>query len=112
MLPQTFIQEITCSSYWSFHIVRKLGPNACYLELPSDLKFSQIYNVAVLFLYQSTFEPPIMHVGFSTVCTTFSVPFSVLPLLPSSSLDYIECIITNEIVSSAHGGFQRFLVKW
>ena len=97
----------------SFRILHKLGPNAFYLELSSDLKFSLVFNIAGLFSYRGTFEPPIVHAGVPTGCTTsssMSVP--VLSPLPSSSSDHIEHIITDEIVSSAHDGFQRFLVKW
>lgn len=110
--PKHLFKKLHARATDLFYILHKLEPNTYYLELPSDLKFSLVFNIADLFPYRDIFEPP-MHAYILTGCTTSSsMPVLVLPSVPSLLPDCIVRIITGKIVYSAHGRFQKFLVKW
>jgi hypothetical protein len=81
-----------------FQVLQRLGDNAYCIGLPSHLTFSPIFNVADLTPYHGSadsalFTPPV------------SLPATVKPR------DEIEEILDDQLVSTCHGGYQKFLVK-
>ncbi|KAF7142018.1 hypothetical protein RHSIM_Rhsim06G0128700 [Rhododendron simsii] len=107
--PKHFFKKLHARAIGPHRIIRKLGPNAYLIELPSNMSISPIFNVEDLFPYRGTFEPPIVHTSVSAErvpTTSVPVPPRFLPLD-----DYVEDVLDDETVGSKHGGFQRYLIK-
>lgn len=83
-----------------FPIVKRLGPNAYLLDLPSNVSYSPIFNVEDLTPYPGHVDDP------PPPPPTFPAPAAIKPR------DEIECILDDQLVSTRRGGYQKFLVKW
>jgi hypothetical protein len=82
-----------------FKVLKRLGDNAYLIDLPSNLTFSPIFNIADL----TPFHGP---VDGATPTPPVSLPPSIKPR------DEITKILDDQIVSTRSEGYQKFLVKW
>ncbi|KAL6996362.1 hypothetical protein U1Q18_052515 [Sarracenia purpurea var. burkii] len=56
--PKNSFKKLNAQTTGPYRIIRKLGPNAYLLDLPSYVNISSIFNIEDLLPYQGTFEPP------------------------------------------------------
>ena len=94
-----------------FKVIKKIGPNAYVLELPSDFGISSTFNISDLREY---IEPSLIP----------SKPFEPDPILESEppiecplaiSLawrDRVERILDDQAIVTRNKGYQRYLVRW
>lgn len=80
--------------------MKKLGANAYFLELSSDIHLSPIFNVEDLSHYD----------GHDEENCSKEVE-DVLPQLAKTQ-DLTEAILDDQVVSTHCGGYHKFLIKW
>ncbi|XP_035539653.1 uncharacterized protein LOC118344024 [Juglans regia] len=98
--PRHTYHKLHSKKVGPFKILKKLGPNAYVLELPTDLQISPIVNVEDLQLCEGH------HVDNETPVAVPKFPKKTTPK------EEIEEILEDQIVSTRRGGYQKFLVKW
>ncbi|KAK0601500.1 hypothetical protein LWI29_024852 [Acer saccharum] len=84
-----------------FPILKKLGPNAYLVDLPSDYGFSPIFSVEDLTKFEGMDELDIR--------PSDSTPR--VPLVPQTR-DAINAILDHQFVSTRRGGYYKFLARW
>lgn len=110
--PKHSFKKLFARACGPYRILKRLGSNAYLIDLPPDLSISPIFNVEDLTLHRGTFEPPTFSASVTGGSATSSVSVPKLPPVPPAAIDDVEAILEDEIVSTATGGFQRFLVRW
>ena len=94
-----------------FKIIKKLGPNAYVLELPSNFGISSIFNIFYLKEYNDLtlipsepFEPdPIFE---------SETPLECSPTIPPARRDRVERILDDQAIATRNKSYQRYLVRW
>ncbi|KAK0592515.1 hypothetical protein LWI29_020549 [Acer saccharum] len=84
-----------------FQVLKKLGPNAYVIDLPSNYTINPIFNVEDLTEFQGSNVP------------SDSMPEATirLPSIPIRQ-DNIAAILDHQFVSTRRGGYYKFLVQW
>ena len=94
-----------------FKVIKKVGPNAYVLQLPSEYGIKSTFNISDLKEYK---EP--------TLIT--SKPFGPYPAFESKTLpecppaippewkDRVECILDDQVITTRNKGYQRYLIRW
>lgn len=81
-------------------MLRRLGSNAYFLELPLETQFSPNFNIEDLTSYHGH-DPPF----YGSTITT-NLPKTHKPC------DDIEVILDDQVMLTSCGGYRKFLVKW
>ncbi|XP_054824787.1 uncharacterized protein LOC129322504 [Prosopis cineraria] len=109
--PKQAFKKLHARAAGPFRIIKKLGPNAYLLELPSDMAISPVFNVEDLMPYRGTFEPsPLLSDDFAGTQPS-QVPIPSLPAV-TPSVDEIETIMDDQMVFTSEGPIRRYLVRW
>ncbi|XP_054809675.1 uncharacterized protein LOC129311378 [Prosopis cineraria] len=109
--PKHAFKKLHARATGPFRIIKKLGPNAYLLELPSDMAISPVFNVKDLMPYRGTFEPsPLLSDDFAGTKPS-QVPIPSLPAV-SPLVDEIETIMDDQMVFTSEGPIRRYLVRW
>jgi hypothetical protein len=98
--PKGSVHKLHPRKAGPFKILKRLGLNAYLLDLPPNVSYSPIFNVADLTLYPGHAVDPLPDPP------TFPAPAT------AKSRDEIEAILDDQLVSTRRGGYQKFLVKW
>lgn len=88
--PKHYFKKNFARACGPYHILKRLDFNAYLIDLTPDLSINHVFNVEDLTLYRGTFESPIFF---------------------ASVTGGVKVILEDEIVSTATGGFQQFLVR-
>lgn len=109
---QGVAKKLHAHSAGPFRILKRIGPNAYVLDLPLNMSINPTFNVDDLVPFQ----------GPTTIPTSpFHDPNNTpaqlpLPLPPSPPIPHykeeIENILDDQVVSTKHRGYQKYLVKW
>lgn len=108
--PKHAAKKLCTKSLGPFPIIKQLGTNAYLLELPTHLNISPVFNIADLYPYRGTFEPPVLSPNFSTGQSLRPPPRASITTF--SLQDVIDEVLDDQFVASQNGGFRRFLVRW
>jgi len=97
-----------------YRVLRRFGSNAYELEIPRELGINPVFNVEDLTPYrtQVDYSAVIPDPPSSTAASSQSFPVPPPPSLRRHHTEEIEDIFEDEIVSTADGGYQRYLVHW
>ena len=108
--PSGTVKKLHARGAGPFKILKKLGPNAYIIDLPSDYGFSSTFNVSDLIKYKEPITIP-------------SDPFEPNPIVESEPPlecpqpkisrrhDRIERILDEQAISTRSHGYQRYLVR-
>uniref|UniRef100_A0A2N9GGF1 RNA-directed DNA polymerase n=1 Tax=Fagus sylvatica TaxID=28930 RepID=A0A2N9GGF1_FAGSY len=111
--PSVSVKKLQARSAGPFKILKRVGPNAYLLDLPSDYGISSTFNIEDLVAFKGTavipdapFDDPLPD--------PMDIPLPIpAPLnLPYARKEHIDAILDEQIVSTRDGGVQRFLVHW
>jgi hypothetical protein len=111
--PFGAVKKLHARSAGPFKVLKRVGPNAYVLELPSDYDISSTFNIEDLVAFKGTtaipdapFDDPLPDL--------VDIPLSIAtPLnLSYTRKEHIDIILDEQIVSTRDGGVQRFLVPW
>lgn len=93
--PQGALTKLHSCKAGLFKILRHLGPNAYLLELLTDVHFSPMFNLEGLTAYPGD--------------DTMTAEDTTTTMLPRTTepQEAIEAILTDQIVSTRRGGFQK-----
>ena len=93
---------------------RRFGSNTYELEIPRELGINPVFNIENLTLYRTPVDYPVVIFDPPSSTFTSTQPFTVHSPLPSRRhhTEKIEENLKDEIVSTADGGYQRYLVHW
>ncbi|KAL5844649.1 hypothetical protein ACOSQ4_010607 [Xanthoceras sorbifolium] len=84
-----------------FSLLKRLGPNACVIDLPEKFTFSHIFNVEDLSAFNGMNDQddkdPVTNPRISTV---------------SKHLDFADAILDHQFISTRRGDCYKFLVRW
>ena len=109
--PSSTMKKLHARGAGSFKIIKKIGPNAYVLELPSDFGISSTFNIFDLKEYiepalipSEPFEPdPIFESETPTECP---------PAVPPSWRDRVKRILDDQAIVTRNKGYQHYLVRW
>lgn len=98
--PKGVYKKLHSKNAGPFKVLKKISSNAYVLELPNDMRISNVFNIEDLTRYSG-------HAKNSN----WADPVASLPA-PKSFQDEIEDVVDHQIVSTQHGGYQKYLIKW
>lgn len=98
--PKGTYKKLHSKNAGPYKIVKKISSNAYVLELPSNMGFSNVFNVEDLTMYlghsdHEDKDQAVVH----------------LPLAPHTKED-VDDVLDDQIVLTRGGGYQKYLVKW
>jgi hypothetical protein len=111
--PSGSVKKLQARSAGPFKILKRVGPNAYLLDLPSDYGISSTFNIEDLVAFKGT--AVILDAPFDDpLPDPIDIPLPIpAPLnLPYARKEHIDAILDEQIVSTRDGGVQRFLVRW
>ncbi|XP_072962671.1 uncharacterized protein [Typha angustifolia] len=112
--PPGTVKKLHARSAGPFKILKKINDNAYVLDLPSDFGISSTFNIEDLVAYKSpdfTPDNPLdTKPTYELVYERPSLP--PLPNIPPNTVDEIDKILDEEIISTREDRSQRYLVHW
>ncbi|GFS36272.1 NAD(P)-binding Rossmann-fold superfamily protein [Actinidia rufa] len=94
--PKGVYKKLHSRNVGPFKVVKKISSNAYLLDLPEDMGISNVFNIEDLNRYTG-------HIGNHVVTDLYA------SLPPSKHLkEAIEDLVDHQIVSTRHGGYQKF----
>eukprot|EP00268_Persea_americana_P067966 TRINITY_DN9411_c0_g1_i11.p1 TRINITY_DN9411_c0_g1~~TRINITY_DN9411_c0_g1_i11.p1 ORF type:complete len:213 (+),score=38.23 TRINITY_DN9411_c0_g1_i11:4333-4971(+) len=120
--PQGIAKKLQARSTAPFKILKRLGPNAYFLDLPSDMGISSTFNVEDLVPFRGSSTPsanPSPNASPTRAPKDFDPSFSQSqfpqptppPPPKAHRKEIVEDILDDQLVSTRQGGNQKFLVK-
>ncbi|GFS36270.1 hypothetical protein Acr_00g0045010 [Actinidia rufa] len=115
--PSGTARKLCARSVGPFKVLKRIGPNAYVIDLPSDSGISSTFNIEDLVAFKGHFDIPIDPFFEPTHEPTIDHPttsdITPAPLLISPvPKEHIDAILDEQIISTRDGGVQRFLVRW
>ncbi|KAF7147941.1 hypothetical protein RHSIM_Rhsim03G0243100 [Rhododendron simsii] len=98
--PKGVYKKLHSKSAGPFKALKKISSNAYVLELPDDTGISNVFNIEDLTRHSGHVED-----------TNRADPVASLPASKRFE-DEIEDVVNNQIISTRHGGYQKYLIKW
>ena len=92
-----------------YSILHRLRSNAYLFDLSSNMFISLVYNVADLFSYLGTFEPPAL--PSSIFGGTSFTPVPHAPFIALEPPEEILDVLNDKFVTFDSGGYCRFLIR-
>ena len=105
------MKKLHARSAGPYRIIKKIGPNAYMLDLPSELGISPTFNISDLVEFKEPMVIP--SEPFEPDPTFESDP---IPECPPAKLperrEKIEQIMDDKIITTRNKNYQRYLVRW
>jgi len=112
--PLEIAKKITHASAGPFQILKKINSNAYVVDLLPDFGINCTFNVEDLVSYRATFNSlsdPFVDEPTQDLLSV-SPPLPPLPLKLPYTIENIDSILNDQIVSTRDGGTRHYLIKW
>ena len=111
--PSGIVKKLQACIAGPFKVLKKLGPNAYVIDIPSDYGISSIFNIADLLAFRGPavipydpFDDP------PSSSLTNPVPSPTPSCFQKAQKDIIDVILDEQSLFTRDGTVQRFLVCW
>ena len=103
--PQGSFTKLHARRAGPFKVIKKIGPNAYIIDLPSDYNISPIFNIKDLTEFKGLVD---------NISAPQAPPVAPTPRVPANTKprEEIVAILDHQFVSTRRGGYYKFLVKW
>jgi len=109
--PSRNFKKLYARDAGPFKIIKKIGPNAYILELPSDLGISSTFNVSYLIEYKEPMMKPSEPFGPNHIFESEHIPECPPTTFPKRQ-DKLKQILDDKTVTTRNKDYQRYLVCW